>query len=286
MFFGRLTPLPGSTEFSGDALAQSTLAYSPIDGYTLPISDGSSLRGMPFLSGPTDQIGANIVLTGIQSLTANTVHDVFAYNDNGSVKLGLIAWAAGVPTSTTGFYGIGVNSSAVTLQTAAGPVSIDPKRATWLGTILIGSVDATITCKQSYGFGTWGVFNGYRKREINLMIGDATDHPESQDWPSWQAPFLNGATKAIIVTGRPTKVSVHYRQNGHDDGTLLNSVGWNSDSAPDADAYQTEGPDSAAILVKADALGLNSIYPLCKTVGAVCVDTGMPNMQMAISWQA
>lgn len=93
---GRLTLVSGQPEMSADVVGAQTLYYAPDVGGTCPVVVTGALASQTFTSSNTDQVGLSLALAGSANWAADTLHDVFAIIDSGTLKLATRLWDSGM----------------------------------------------------------------------------------------------------------------------------------------------------------------------------------------------
>jgi len=100
-FGGRLTISSGNPVMSADVTGSQTLYYAPYTGKTVPTYTGGVWTTRNFTANSTDQVGLSLSLAGSVNWAANTLHDVFAVMDSGTLKIGTRLWDAGMLSTET-----------------------------------------------------------------------------------------------------------------------------------------------------------------------------------------
>jgi hypothetical protein len=265
VFGGRLTPTPGVPVLTADAIASSTLGYSPVDGDSILIN-GTLVT---FLSGPTDQVGWILNIAGL----AVGQYHVFA-SPTGLCTL---------PFSTVLTRNCGI---------LVDPATNNP----WLGGISI-SVAGQVTCHLSEDYNRkFEVYNGYNQKLIAArMVSQERDlgYCPTNEYIVDNAPnfhyFHNNPLDCInIFTGAPEVVDVTYSQDKFVDSLtgaygLISAIGWNSLtpvgswSGGTQDATGFAGAvDRIARYVNPAAVGANIAYMLI----AAAVNSGNEQSQV------
>lgn len=99
-FGGRLTLVAGQPYMNSDQIGIQNLFYSPDGGRAVPVRVAGNWALYPFTSGPTDQTGLTLALAGSADWAADSIHDVFAIVDGGTLKLATRLWDAGMYPTT------------------------------------------------------------------------------------------------------------------------------------------------------------------------------------------
>lgn len=171
---------------TADAIAATTIYYSPLIGLWNPIHNGTSL--VPYA------LSGQLSLTLTASQSANGIYDIFlAYNGNnpvigtgpswtagagGSVTPGACARGTGAGgTALTRLQGVNVNAASMSLiyNIGAGNVTITvgANQGVYLGSIYIDATAGQVTCHRSYGQNRkWGVWNEFNRTSLFLKGGD------------------------------------------------------------------------------------------------------------------
>lgn len=211
---GRLTLTSGTPVLSGDVSGATAVLYTPYVGNLVPIYNGSSLIPTVF---------SELTLTLASQHVANTIYDVFAFNNSGVVTLitgpawsssALGSGSRGTGAGTTQLSrlnGILVNTIQITARNGANTYTVGANLATYLGSILIDGSAGQVSCLQSYGQSrVWGVWNAYNREPIVMQGGDPTSSwthaggaiTASNGNTANALKILTGlAEEAILITG-------------------------------------------------------------------------------------
>lgn len=183
---GYLTPVSGTPIITGDAIAATSIYYTPYKGILVPIYNGTTLISTSIVS--------ELSYTLTSSLSANNIYDCFIFSLNGVVTLGTgPSWAAGTSgsitpgscargtgtggTSLSMIQGILTNTVSMSIRYGDGTntITVAPNEATYVGSIWIDGTNGQVTCHRSFGqsrkFGLW---NAYNRVPIRLLVGDST----------------------------------------------------------------------------------------------------------------
>jgi len=194
---GRLTPKPGCPILTGDVAGSNTLAFSPLESNALSVLQNGVITQVPFTSGPTDETGPVLTLTG---LTPWTAYDVF-YGSDGLVL-------------SSGWRDL---ASRPALSFCAG-LRLDSCQRVYLGTILTDA-NGLLTCHQGYELDrVWSVWNHYNRRRTVLRMG-TNRFLNGQSWhygePSWSPIWGSPLMRCSFVIGQPETYEAQYRQQAH-----------------------------------------------------------------------
>lgn len=100
-FGGRLTLTSGQPVMTTDVIGGQNLYYAPLTGKVVPVLTSGTWALQTFTSSSTDQVGLTLALAGSANWAADSIHDVFAVIDSGTLKLATRVWDAGMlPTET------------------------------------------------------------------------------------------------------------------------------------------------------------------------------------------
>lgn len=176
---GRLTPTSGVPVISTSVIGGTAVYYTPYNGKYVAVYDGSqsNLQGFDELT-----------LTLSASHVLNSIYDVFAFMDSGTLRIGTgPAWTGIAPGSGARGSGAGtsdllrangllVNANAMSaVRNGASTYSVPQFQATYLGSIWIDGTAGQITCHTSYGQNRkWSIWNAYNRAPIYLKCGDPT----------------------------------------------------------------------------------------------------------------
>ena len=179
---GRLTLETGVAVSTSDQTAKTTLYFTPYQGNRIALYDGSAWRLHAFTE-------RSISLAG---LTANTLYDVFIYNNAGTLTLELTAWTnsgAGTSARATALAlqdGIYVKSGAATrryLGTIRTTGTIGQcedsrtKRFVWnnANRVRRSVRRAETTFNWTYSTATWRYLNNSSANRIEVIVGLAEE---------------------------------------------------------------------------------------------------------------
>lgn len=94
-FGGRLTALSATPVPNVDVVGSQNIYYAPFRSKALPVySAAGGWLLKQFTSSSTDQVGLTLALAGSANWAADTLHDVFAVVDSGTLKLATRQWDA------------------------------------------------------------------------------------------------------------------------------------------------------------------------------------------------
>lgn len=239
---------------SGDSASATAVYYTPFVGDFLPIYNGSNWVTYTF---------AQLTLTLNANHSADTLYDVFAFLNSGTVTIGTgPAWnssTAGSASRGTGGgsaqiqrqNGLLVNSNSMTLRNGATTYTgISAGEATYLGTIFIDHTAGEVSCYRSWGQNRkWGVWNYYNRQSIVLQVGDSTSSwnyttntirasngaPSSYAGTDFNAGSGTTSNGAVIVTGMAEdEIDATFTQflsNNGSTGRSAIGIGFNSTTA-------------------------------------------------------
>lgn len=175
---GRLTNSSGQPILGGDVTGSTAVYFTPYYGNTIPIYNGTSFALNTF---------TELTLALVASHAANTIYDVFVFNNGGVLTMVTgPAWTnSGAGTSTRGsgggttqlalFNGFYVNNVQITGRNGSTTYTIAANTALYVGSILIDSGAGAVSCYTSYGQNrSWGVWNYYNRIPILMKAGDGT----------------------------------------------------------------------------------------------------------------
>lgn len=174
---GYLTPLSGTPIITPD-VQSAAVYYTPFVGDLIPIPDGTNFTIKNF---------SELTLTLVANHTANTIYDVFVFDNAGASTL-VTGPAWGVSTEGAGARGTGagttqlsrlkglfVNTNAITVRNGSTTYSMGARSGIYVGTIQIDAVAGQVSCFPNGGQNRrWGVWNAYNRRKIRLRVFDAT----------------------------------------------------------------------------------------------------------------
>lgn len=100
-FGGRLTIASATPVLTSDIVGSQTLYYAPYSAKSVPTYTSGAWSVLNFTSNSLDQVGLSLNLSGSANWAANTLHDVFAVMNGGTLQLGTRLWDSNMlPTST------------------------------------------------------------------------------------------------------------------------------------------------------------------------------------------
>lgn len=236
---GRLTLTSGEPAARTDTTTTAVI-YTPYVGNTVPIYNGTGFTPLAF---------SELTLTLVGSHAANTIYDVFAFNNSGVVTVVTgPAWSnssAGAGTRGSGagtsqitrINGLLVNAVAITAaRNGSTTYSIAANQATFLGSIFIDSSNGQISCLPIYGQNRkWGVWNQYNRLPITLRGGDP-----SSTWTygtiAWRPSNNSSSNKLTAFSGNSEELTtITFNQITSQQNLEFEiGVGINSTSAPTA----------------------------------------------------
>jgi aspartate 1-decarboxylase len=295
-----LTPIPAA-----DVLASTSVFYRPYRGNLIPISNGTTFAIREF---------SELTLTLAAQHVANSIYDVFAFNDAGVIRIGTgPAWSnvtAGSCTRGSGagttelsrLNGLLVNTVALTARNGATTYSVAAANGTYLGSIHIDGSAGQATCHVTYGQSRkWAVWNAFNRMPIVLLAGDST-----ATWTPTNGIASINANAAN--TARPfcglaeewvASVYTQYGETGTATGTadIFNGIGLNSTSAysgkngshyinhNDAAATINSRGDLVARFQMTPRIGINNLNMLDNGSGTARVNRGgNANCVMEVTW--
>lgn len=200
---GRLTLTSGQPAARTDTTTTAVI-YTPYVGNTVPIYNGTGFTPLAF---------TELTLTLVGAHTANTIFDVFAFNNSGVVTpVTGPAWAssnAGTSSRGSGagtsqlanLNGLLVNAVSITARNGSTTYSVPANQATFLGSIFIDPSNGQISCLPVYGQNRkWGVWNQYNRLPITLRGGDP-----SSSWTygtiAWRPSNNSSSNKLTTFSG-------------------------------------------------------------------------------------
>jgi hypothetical protein len=210
---GYLTLVSGTPVIANDAVAATAIIYTPFMGNLVPIFSGSSFVPIVF---------SELTLTLTSGQAANTIYDVFIFNNAGSLTLvtgpawqnsGAGAGARGTGAGTTQLSrlnGLWVNTVQISGKNGGNTYTIPANQATYLGSIFIDASAGQVSCYRSYGQSRkWGVWNAYNRVPIIMQAGDSTSswvystgsvRPSNNNTANSITTFAGLAEEVISVT--------------------------------------------------------------------------------------
>jgi hypothetical protein len=236
----------GVPSYAANYNANGTIYYRPYRGIMVPVFDGTIMRLVPIVSGPTDNAGIySLVMGGSAAWGGGSNYDLFLAIVSGTVYFGSgSAWTAS--TAYTGpaparaatlqnFNGLSVNYASMTLRTAAGTtVTVPAQQATYLGSFFASAPGSyNIICAPGPGGpGHCGLWNMYNRHPVRLSTSEPTS-----SWTyatgAWRVLNANQNNICYYLIG-DVNAAVRAElviQTANGAGTALHSIGANTTSA-------------------------------------------------------
>lgn len=309
---GYLTPTSGVPIILSDSISATSLVYTPYVGNIVPIYNGASFTPTTF---------AELSLTLVASHAANTIYDVFAFNNSGVVTLCTgPAWT----TSTAGAGARGAGAGTTQLQRINGLwvnavlmsgrngsttfSNIGANLATYLGSISIDAGAGQVTQHRAWGSSRkWGIWNAYNRVPVILKAGDSTVS-WTYSTSTWRASRAQATNSLSIFSGLAEDMyELRFTQST---STVITNqttqagigIGFNSTTVPSGSGLAGSfGNSSGAVSALAGAwmplsqfiavpsLGINTITALEDggTVQGTATFFGQESgMQLTAAWRA
>lgn len=284
---------PSNPVLTSDAIASTSVFYTPFVGNLIPIFNSSSFAAQTFTQ-------LSLPLTASQA--ANALYDVFVFNNSGVLTLVTgPAWSSSVAGSSSRGTGAGttqiqrlnglwVNQVQITGRNNATTYTIAANLATYLGTILISSSAGQVTCTVTYGASRqWGVWNAYNRRKITTKSGAAGSTPNQ-----WAAGVTTNTIAGLAEEEYLATVLATMTGSTSASTNFSVGVGLNSTSALSGTSGEFSNPNvGAATLVAAPTaqytsvplLGLQTFNGLANAANAVAtISSGELNNLLSVSW--
>lgn len=167
---------PSNPILTTDSIGATSVFYTPYVSNTVPIYNGTTFSSTVF---------TQLTLTLTASQAADTVYDVFVFNNSGVPMLVTgPAWttstagsgARGTGAGTTQIQrlnGLWVNQVQISGKNSSTTYSINANLATYLGTIYVDHTAGQVTCHRNPGRNRkFGVWNAYNRIPIVLDVTD------------------------------------------------------------------------------------------------------------------
>lgn len=177
--YGRLTLESGVPVSTTDQLAKTTLYFTPYNGNTIGIYDGSS---------EWDLFNFNELSLSLSGYTANTNYDIFIYNNGGTLTLESTAWTndSTRATSLTTQNGIYVKSGATTRR--------------YLGTIRTTATTGQCEDGENRRF-VWSLYNQNFKVLYGGILNQAHTYSSTTVYRAWNNNTTVGQGRYLFVLG-------------------------------------------------------------------------------------
>jgi hypothetical protein len=237
---GYLTLTSQTPVIPGDVIGSSSVFYTPYVGNLVPIYNGSSFSPTVF---------SELTLTLTASQTANSIYDVFVFNNSGVTTLVVgPAWTTSTAgsgargsgagtTQLTRLNGVWVNAVSMSGKNSSNTYSIQANQGTYLGSIFIDSAAGQVSCYRSYGQSRkWGVWNAYNRQNIIVKAGDSTGswtpvstslHPSNNNTANSITVF-SGLPEESYTTSFSQRQTVVNGTAASFNAGNFNAIGWNS----------------------------------------------------------
>lgn len=171
-FGGRLTLQSATPVMNTDQLAAQTLYYAPFKSKSVPTYTSGKWALKQFTANATDQVGLSLALSGSASWAADSLHDVFAVMDSGTLKIATRAWDAGMLPTTAQI------TNVTTITTGTGAAAWTRSTAAFNGTpVQNGAASATIAAAVNSGMTNFlGQNWGAPQTVTSVVVTAPTDH--------------------------------------------------------------------------------------------------------------
>lgn len=310
---GYLTPCPaaggvtgctaGQLLPSGDVTSVGTIYYTPAVGNQIPIYNGSRFVDFTFAETP--------LVLGSSNL-ANTIYDVCAFNNSGTMQVGTsVAWTTSTPGSGargTGaataqiarINGTWVNAVATTVKNGANTYSVPINQCTIIGSIFIDGTNGQVTFHRTYGQNRkWSAWNFYNRLPLFLKAGDATASWSTSGTFGLRAANGNSANSLTMFFGLPVdNFSVSYSSNvSYANADITAGLGLNSTSvASGLNGFNSDQPSTSDAMARitvgqyigSATLGVNiftALEAVTRNANTVTFSGGAANMVLQAAWQ-
>lgn len=317
---GYLTPSSTTTIITGDAVAATSIYYTPYQGSWAAINNGSAIIPYRF---------SQMQLTLSVSQAANNIYDVFLCYNGGTPVIGTgPSWAAGTGGSITAgscARGTGVGGAAISRDSVSGlwtntasmsviyntgsgnnTITVPAGQGIYLGSIYIDATAGQVSCYRSWGGGNsggsggtprkWGVWNAYNRVPITLQAGDATS-----EWSYGTATIRpsngNTANSLTVFSGLAEEVyNLQFTQaiaaSSSSERSMVFGIGWNSTTAFSGLAVNVVSESLCAFQAfakyqAAPALGIQTVTSLeeGQGVGSFDINGTQTNMVLTGTWR-
>jgi hypothetical protein len=197
----------GNVIQTGDVIGAVTIFYSPYNGNTIPIWNGSTFKSVIF-----SELTATLTSAGSAS---SAIQDECVFSNNGVPTLVTgPAWStatAGAGSRGTGagsaqiirLQGLWVNANSITGYNGLSSFTIPANQCTYVGSVSIDATAGQVSAFKSFGQNRkWGIWNAYNRQQIYMVAGDAT-----ANWAyssnAIRAANGNSANNITVFTGLP-----------------------------------------------------------------------------------
>jgi hypothetical protein len=218
---GRLTLQSGTPTTLTNITAATTLYYSPAAGDLISLFNGSANRW--------DAYNFTERSLSLSGLAANTNHDIFIFDNAGTLTLQAIPWTSSGAGSSVRVQAIGTKNGVLVKQS-------DNRR--YIGTIRTTGTAGQCEDSETKRF----VWNTDNKATRKVKASNNTSHTYAvaNVWRMWNN---SNAHRFELVNGYDSTLSLFMGVDGQGTGVSLN-VGINSDTVPGADFYAGFGNPS------------------------------------------
>ncbi len=200
---GRLTLTNGTPITSSDVTAATAIYWNPFKGDQLPIYDGSDWSVI-------EQTALTLSLNN-PNHAANTLYDVFYFDDSGTKRIGTgPAWSnSGAGTSSRGtgagttelewLNGYQVNKVSMTVRNGANTYTVDAQKGLYLGTFKTTSTVAQTEDSEERRL-LWNMFNRVN-RWTNCQDSTSSWTYTTATWRAARANTAVGVARVEVVLG-------------------------------------------------------------------------------------
>lgn len=254
---GRITLSSGTPVMTATVAAAGTVYYTPYQGCTVPIFDGTNWGHFTFAE--ISQLTTDATKSPA-SVTTNKNYDIFVWNDSGTIRATRgPAWSTdtsrGTGAGTTQLQMInGIQTNAVAITNGPGA-----NRGTYVGTI---RSNGTSTIDFTYGsagagggqakLGVWNMFN---RVEIGTIVQDTNGAHTVGGGASITGNTLNSAEAMDNSSTNSIQVVIGLAEDGID---LTNQVTFSINASTSSDGYLAIGVNSTSSGTPYSRAGMSS----------------------------
>lgn len=254
----RLTMTSATPVMSSGVAAGTAVYLTPYEGNLLPIPDGSDFTLTEF---------TELTLTLNASHLANSIYDIFAFDDNGTLRLGTgPAWTTATAGSGSRGSGAGttqlsqlkgryVNTVQITARNGASTYSVAAGAGLYVGSMAMDGTNGQLTCNIGSGQPRkWGLWNYYNRKPVELIVADATAS-YTYTTATWRQAggdtdntlqFIVGLAEELVDMRFAVRYEISGQAGGGGNNLVHVGIGVNSTTTPSGGTGVSQNDNDAA----------------------------------------
>lgn len=286
-FGGRLTALSAVAVPTVDVIGSQNLYYAPVAGGSKAVPTYASGKWSlkQFTASSTDQVGLTLALAGSASWAADSIHDVFAVIDSGTLKLATRLWDAGMYATVVQI------TNATTITTGTSGTAWTRSTGAFNGTVVQNGAASATIAPGNAGFAQflgqdWGV--GVTKTLSRVVMTAPTDHyiysnagvmsarvygsSDNTNWFLLSVHWFNDASIGASYTfdiNTDNQIPYRYHRLGLDGG----AGGINTFFVAQVQFYNIVAPANGRRLTLHDGIWVNDASMTARTGAAATITT-------------